>query len=82
MVSNRKRKQQNKRLFSQLSQRDTDFMIGRSNQDEQVESRDDMICRGTSLDNKSNPTQVNFPQVDVHTLEEKLLTKYKVKWIM
>ena len=29
--------QQNEKLFSQLSERDTDLMIGQSNQDEQTE---------------------------------------------
>ena len=77
MVSARKRKQQNKRLFRQLSERDTDFMIQQRNQDEQTESRDNMICRGTSSDNISNPTQVNYPQVDVHTLEENSVSKVR-----
>ena len=65
------KKQQSKRLFSQLKEKDTEFMIGQSNQDEQIESTDNMICRGTSSDNMSNPTQFNHPQVDVHTIEEK-----------
>ena len=73
MVSTRKQ-QQNKRLFIQLSERDTAFMIGRSNQDERTESRDNVICRGTSSDNTSNPTQVNYPQLDVHTLEENIVS--------
>ena len=77
MVSTRKKKQQNKKLFSQLSERDTDFMIEQSNQDEQTESRDNMICRCTSSDNISNPTQVNYPQVDMHTLEENIVSKVR-----
>ena len=52
-------------------------MIGQSNQDEQTESRDSMVCRGISSDNTSNPTQVNCPQVDVHTLEENLVSKVR-----
>ena len=62
-------------LYSQLSERDTDFMIGPSNHDEQPESRDNVICTSTSLDNINNPTQVNYPSVDVHTLEENLVCK-------
>ena len=77
MVSTRKRKQQNKKLFGQLSERDTDFMIGKNNQDEQIESRDNIIYRGTSSDNVSNPTQANYPQVDVHTLEENVVSKVR-----
>ena len=61
-------KRQNKRLFSRLSERGTDFLIGQSNHDEKMESRDNMICRGTSSDKISNPTQVKYPQIDVHTL--------------
>ena len=52
-------------------------MMGRSNQDEQIERRDNMICRGTSSDNISNPTQVNYPQVDVHTFEENIVSKVR-----
>ena len=36
-----------------------------------------MICRGTSSDNVSNLTQVNYPQVDVHTLEENIFSKVR-----
>ena len=32
-VSTKKKKLQNKKLFSQSSERDTDFMIGQSNHD-------------------------------------------------
>ena len=39
IVSTKNKKQQNKRYFSQLSERDTDFMIGQSNQDQQIKSR-------------------------------------------
>ena len=75
MVSIRKKKQQNKRLFSQLSDRDTDFMVEQNNQDEPIESRDIMTCRGTCSANVSNATQVNYPQVDVHTLDETIVSK-------
>ena len=50
-------------------------MIGQSNQDEQVQNRDNMIFRGTSSDIISNPTEINYPQVDVHTLEENIVRK-------
>ena len=36
-----------------------------------------MICRGASSDNTSNPTQFNYPQVDVHTLEENIVNKVR-----
>ena len=77
MFCTRYKKQQNKRFLSQLSERDTDIMIGQSNQDEETESRDNVTCRGSSSDNISNPTQVNYPQVDVHTLEEIIVSKVR-----
>ena len=40
-----RKKQQNKGLFSQLSERDTDFLIGQSNQDEQTGSRDNILLQ-------------------------------------
>ena len=42
MVSTRKEKQQNKKLFSQLSEEDVDFMIGQSNHDVENENIDCM----------------------------------------
>ena len=77
MVSTRKKKQHNRGLFNQLNERDTDFMIGQNNQDEQIESRENMICRSTSSDNVSNTTQVNNPQVGVHTLEKNSVSKVR-----
>ena len=77
MVSTGKNKQQNKRLFSPLSERDTDSMIGQNNQDEQIESRYNMICRGISSDNVGNRTRVNYPQKDVHTPEENFVSKVR-----
>ena len=77
MVSTRKRKQQNKRLFSQSNERDTDFMTGQSNQDEQIENAENMICRGTSSPNVSNSAQVNYLQVDVLTLEKNIVSKIR-----
>ena len=58
MVSTRNKKQQNKKLPRQFSEKDNDVMIGQSNQGEQTESRDNMLCRGTSSDNAINPAQI------------------------
>ena len=70
MVPTRKKKQQNKKLFSQLSERDTDLIIGQSNHDVQTQSRDSITYRGTSADNTSKTTLWKHPQVDMHTPEE------------
>ena len=73
----KKKKQQNRRLFNRLSGRDTDFMIGQINKDEQTESTDNMFCRDTSSDNASNSAQINYPQVDVHTLEKTIVSRVR-----
>ena len=65
----------NKRRCSQLSEKYIDFMIVQRSQDEQTDSRDNMIYKGTSSDNISNPTQVNYPQVDKLTIKEIVLSK-------
>ena len=76
-LSTRKEKQEIKRLLSQLIERDTESMVGQSNQDDKTESRDNVICRVTSWENISNPTLGNYPQVDVHTLEENIVGKVR-----
>ena len=67
-----------------MSARDNDFKIGQGNQDEQTEGRDNMISGGTSSDNASNPTQINYPHVDVHTLEANMVSwvQSKVESVM
>ena len=50
-------------------------MIGQSNQDEQIESRDNILCIGTYSDIASNPTLIYYPQAYVHTLEENIVSK-------
>ena len=77
MVFTRKKKEQNNRLFSQLSKIDTDFLIGQTNFGFQIESRDKLADSGTSLDNANNPTQFNYPQVSKHTLEENINSKVR-----
>ena len=36
-----------------------------------------MICKGTSSNNVGNPIQLNYPQVYVHTLKEKIVSKVR-----
>ena len=83
IIFTRKKKRQSKRFVIQLSERDTDFVIGQSAQDEQMESRDNMMCRSTCSANISNPTQANIPRVDVHTLHFRkiMFLKNEMKWI-
>ena len=48
-------------------------MTGQSNHDVYSKNIDSVTHRGTSSDNTSGLTQVNYPQVDVHTLEENIV---------
>ena len=36
-----------------------------------------MLRRGTFLDNAGNPARNNYPQVDIHTLEETIASKVR-----
>ena len=36
-----------------------------------------MANRGISLDNTNNTTEINYPQVDMHTLEEHIVSKVR-----
>ena len=77
MISTRRKKQQNKKPFSQLSERDTYFMMGQSNHCVQNENTDSVIYRITSSGSTNNLTQVNYLQVDMHTLEENIVNKVR-----
>ena len=77
MVFTRKKKQQNKRLFSQLGESDPDFMIGQSNYETRPASRTNIEDRGIPSNNINGPIQVNSPQLDMHTLEENIVSKVR-----
>ena len=77
MVYTKKNKQLNKKRFSQLTEGGTHFMIGQSNHEVQNGNIDSVARRGPSSDNTSNLTQINFPQVDMHTLAENVIRKVR-----
>ena len=52
-------------------------MIGQSNHVVQFESEFNAADKGFSLDNTNNPTGVNYPQVDMHTLEEYIVSQVR-----
>ena len=54
-------------------------MVGRSNHGVQTESEVNVGDKGISSGNTINPTQVNYPQVDLHTLEENIVKKVRSK---
>ena len=72
MVSTRKKRQQNKRLLNQLSESDTDFVLGQHDDEAQVESRVSTVDENITLNNENISTQANGSQMDVHTLEKKV----------
>ena len=80
MVSTRKKKQQNKRFLSQLSESNAEFMVVQSKHEAQAKSRTDAADRDTSLKNLKNtkgPKQVKGSEVDVHTLEKNIVNKVR-----
>ena len=77
MFSPRNKKQQSKRLLSQLSESDTGFMIGQNNQSADTEGRGDLASGGSTLNNINDTTQTKYPQVDVHTLEKNIVSKVR-----
>ena len=79
MVSNGKKKQQNKNLFSQLDESDAEFTIRHSNHEARAEIRTTVLDIGIFPNKMNGPIQVNSQQVDMHTLEENILSK-KTNW--
>ena len=77
MFSTLKWKQHKKRLLSQLNECDADFMVQRNNHGAQSESRAKTVSRNTSLNNTNNLTQVNSPQMDMHSLEKNIVSKVR-----
>ena len=52
-------------------------MIGQSNHDAQTKGRDSKMDEGTSSESTNNPALANYPQVDMHTLEESIVSKVR-----
>ena len=75
MVSTKKKKQQSKRISSHLGESDADFMIGQSNHEAQAGNKTKTVDEGTSSNNVTGPIKANSPQMDMHTLEENVVSK-------
>ena len=71
-------KQQNKTLFSQLGSFGTNFLIGQSNLETQIESRANVVERDTVVNGINYPIQVNGSRVGMHTLEKNIVSKVRV----
>ena len=77
MLLTRKRKQQNKRLFSKLHVFDADFLIGQNNREVQAENWTKLLARIVSSRNMNGAIQGNSPQMDLQTLEENVVNKVR-----
>ena len=63
MVSTRKKKQQSKRVLSQLSETDADFVIGQNSHEAQTENRSISVYDGDiSLTNANSLNQISGAQ--------------------
>ena len=69
------KKKQQKRLLSQSREFDKHFMTGQSSQGDRTEGRDNLTYRGISLDNRNDATTALYPQVEMHTFEENIVSK-------
>ena len=79
MVATRNKRQQNKRLLRQLSESDTDVMIGQTNHEIQFNDRTNTADGNITLNNANNSTQVNGSQVDMYTLERNFVCKVRIE---
>ena len=77
VVSTRKKKQQNERLFSQLDESDANFMIGQNFYQAHVGSKTEVVDMGDSSNNMTDPVQINSPNFEEHTLEENIVSKVR-----
>ena len=73
MVYTRKKRQQNKRLFSQLSEFDTKFMVEQNNHESQTGNKVNVARGDIPLNNANNPTQFSGSQVDMYRLEKNIV---------
>ena len=65
----------NTRILSQLSESDTDFLIGRSSHETQFEDKADTADEETTLFDANSSIQVKDSQVNPHTLEKNVTNK-------
>ena len=70
-------RQQNKKLLSQLSEPDTDFLIGQSNNENRIEDRSVTADGNIAFNDTNKLTHVSGSQVDMHTLEKNVANKVR-----
>ena len=76
-VSTRKKKQENKRVLSQLSESDAEFLIRQTNREAQTENRSNVADGDISLNNANSLTQISGSQVDLYTLYKNIANKVR-----
>ena len=77
MVSIEEKRQQRKKLRSQLSESDTDFMIGENNHETKLGDRINTADKNTTLNNANNLVKANSSEVDIQTLEKNIAIKVR-----
>ena len=68
-----KRRNNKRNLFSQLSESDVDFITGRGNHGTRTEKSYNAADKDISLNNANRLTQASCSQMDMHTLEKKIV---------
>ena len=56
-------------------------MMGPRKLESQAGNKTNAVADSTSPNNRTGTIQFNNPQVDVHTLEENIVSKVRRKWI-
>ena len=79
IVSTRKRRHQNWRLQSKLSEYDTEFLIGQTNYEVQFENRTNTVREGITSIKTNSPAKVNDSQVNFLPLANALVIKVRTE---
>ena len=77
IVSTRKKRQQNKKIFSQISDSDTDFVIGRKNLEIQTESRMGRVEESVTSNNSDDSNPVDCSQIVFSILERSFANRVR-----
>ena len=75
MVYTRKKRQQNKSLLGQCSEPGTYFMIEQKNCRAQIGNKTNEVDESITLKSAVNSIQVNYSQMDMHTIGENVVNK-------
>ena len=77
MIFASEKRQQNNRLLSQLSESDTEYMIGQNSSENRSGDRANTVNEATTLFNTDYSIQGKGSQVNIHTLEDIVFNKIR-----